>query len=90
MKKRIDYFDLFLKVIIILAAILIVYWFFQLLFGGSPTHSQFNSLLVVMIIGVLFKVYREIGEIGIGIKHSFINIKKDINLVKNKLNISEK
>jgi hypothetical protein len=87
MKKRVDYFDLILKAIIVLATILILYWFFQLLFGGSPTHSQFNSILIVMIIGVLFKVYREIGEMKIGIKHSFINMKRDIDLIKSKFDV---
>jgi len=92
MKK--NFIDTILKVILILVAILIMYWFFQLLFGGSPTLSQFNFALIVMIAGILLKVYREIGEMKVEakynfkeIKTSFIKIKEDIDLVKKRLKI---
>jgi len=97
--KLSDIIDIIVKIIVVITAIIAIYWAIQLLFGGSPTLNQFNSILVVMMIGILFNVVykisnlnREIGEIkismkhlSIGVKESFINIKKDIEFIKNKM-----
>ncbi len=87
MKKRTNVFDIILNIIIILLGILIIYWFIQLIFGGSPSLSTFNSTLIIFLASFLIKVYREIGEIKTGLKYSFDNIKKDLDLIKNKLKI---
>jgi len=65
MKKK-NILDIIVDIIIILTFILAIYWFFQLLFGGSPSLSEFNSLLIVMVAGILFNLYREMGEIMTG------------------------
>lgn len=90
MKKKLDLFDLVLNIILIIIAILVIYWFIQLLIGGSPDLSQFNSALIVMIIGLLIKIYRESGILRTDIKHTFIYVKKDMNLMKNDINIIKK
>ncbi|MBS3080984.1 hypothetical protein J4221_05910 [Candidatus Pacearchaeota archaeon] len=93
MKAR-DYFDLVLKIILILLGILIIIWILQLLFGGSPGLEEFNFALILLLAGLLIQLYREVGVIKNDMKHnfsniknSFINIKEDMNLIKNKLKI---
>ena len=83
--KKTNFFNIVWKIITILLIILIVYWFIELIFGGSPELSQFNFALIILMIGFLIKIYREIGEMNVGIKHSFISIKEDICLIKGKL-----
>lgn len=87
-------FDKVLSIILIVLAILVVYWLIQLLFGGSPELSEFNFALIILIIGILFKIYREIGEIkietnhiSIGVKEGFNKIKEDMSLIKKKFKI---
>jgi len=90
MRKKRNLLDIIINIIIILAFVLAVYWFIQLMFGHTPDLSDFNSILIVMIIGFLFHLYREVGEIKVGIKHSFINIKEDINIIKTDDNLIKK
>jgi len=92
MRKNI--LDIIVNVILILAFILAVYWFIQLIFGGSPELSEFNSLLIVMMMGVLFNIYREkgnfnreFGEFKIKTINGFERMKDDIDLIKKKLKI---
>ena len=68
-----------------------VIWY---IFGDSPTFEQINATFIVVIIGVLFKIMqttsrmnRELGEIKMDIKHSFANVSKDINSIKNKMKL---
>ena len=86
MNKKRNLFDIILNIIILILSILIIYWLIQLIFGGSPGLSEFNFSLIILIIGFTFRIYREIGEIKIGIKHSFNNIKSDVNVVKSDIN----
>ena len=96
-KKKISIFDAILNIIIILLTILVVYWFIQLIFGGSPGLSEFNFTLIVLLGSFLIKIHREVGEIKVEMKHvfnsikdSFINIKDDMDLIKKKLKIEKK
>lgn len=89
MKKR-NIIDIIVNVIIIVAFVIAVYWFFQLLFGGSPDLSEFNSLLILMLAGILFNLYREIGEIKVGVKYSFEKIRGDISLIKSDMGLIKK
>ncbi|MEK6897937.1 MAG: hypothetical protein AABX28_01115 [Nanoarchaeota archaeon] len=89
-----DYSDLILKIIIFLLAVLVIYWAMQLIFGGSPELSEFNLALIVLIIGILFQNYREIGEIktevkyiSLNVKESFDKIKEDVSSIKKSLKI---
>ncbi len=81
-KKKISVFDVILNIIIILLAILVVYWFIKLIFGGSAGLDEFNFAIIILLGGFLIKLYREVGEVKVGIKHSFENIKEDISLLK--------
>jgi len=81
-KKKKNIFDIILNVIIILLAILVIYWFIQLIFGGSPGLSEFNFLLIIMMASFFIKIYREVGEIKIGMRYSFNRIKEDMGLLK--------
>lgn len=94
MNNKVNYFDLMLKIIIALLAILVIYWFLELIFGGSPELSEFNFALIILVAGLLFKIYREIGEAKIetryiynGTKEGFNKIKKDMSLIKKELKI---
>lgn len=87
MKQGRNLFDLILDIILLLVGILVIYWLIKLILGGSPDLSQVNSALIIMLIGFLVRVYREVGEIKVGIRHGFINIKKDMEAIKRKLKI---
>ena len=93
MKNKTDYFDLILKIIITLLAILVIVWAIQLIFGGSPELSEFNLAIIILMMGFLFKIYRDVGEIKIetahmslGVKDGFNKIKDDLSSIKRKLN----
>ena len=93
-KKKTKLFDMILSIIIIILSILVIYWFIQLLLGGSPGLSEFNFALIIFMASILFKVYREVGEIkvetkhiSIGVKEGFNKIKEDTLLIKEKLKI---
>jgi len=94
MKKKINMFDIILNIIIILLGILVIYWFIQLIFGGSPSLSEFNSTLIILLASFLINIYREVGEIKTGLKYSFKEVRdnfdkvnKNIGLIKDKLKI---
>ena len=96
MNKKLSLLDIIINIIIILLSVLVIYWLIKLIIGGSPTLSEFNFGLIVLIITFLIKMYREIGEIKVGITYSFNKIKEDINsinnnieLIKNKLKIKQ-
>lgn len=80
MKKNI--FDILIDIIILLLSILIIYWLIKLILGGSPDLSQVNFALIIAISGILFKMYREIGEIKVEIKHLSIGVKQGFEKVK--------
>ncbi len=50
MKREIDFVDLILKILIVLGTILVLYWFIQLMFGGSPSFEQFNIGLILVVV----------------------------------------
>ncbi len=88
MYKRKSVFDTILDIIIILLSILVIYWMLQLIFVGSPGLVEFNFAVIFLLSGFVIKIYREIGEIKMNMKHSFINIKNDINLIKKRLKVN--
>jgi len=88
--KRRSLFDIALDIILILIVILVIYWGIQLIFGGSPDLSQFNSALIIMLAGFLVKIYREIGEMRVGAKYSFLKIKEDIGSIKENMYLIKK
>ena len=83
-------FDIILDAILLLLAILIIYWLIELIIGGSPDLSQFNSAIIIAIIGFLFKIHREIGETKVGMRYSFNHIKEDMDLLKNDMSLIKK
>ena len=102
--KALDIIDVIMKIIFFVSVVVIIVWSIQLLLGGSPTINQFNSMLIIMIITILFgfmrfmfNLNREVGEIKVSMKHnffsvkeSFIKVKDDMNLIKGDLNLIKK
>jgi len=85
-KMKIKTIDIIVLIIFILTAIL-VFWY---IFGDSPTFEQ---TMIGFISGAVFTIVikmsyfnsninREVGELKVGIKHSFINVKNNMNLLK--------
>jgi len=62
-KKKTSVFDIILNIVIILLAILVIYWFIKLIFGGSPGLDEFNFAIIILLGSFLIKLYREVGEI---------------------------
>lgn len=83
--KQKNIFDLVLDIILILLGVLITFWLLQLLFGGSPGLSEFNFAVIVMVVGFLAKIYRELGEIKMSLKFSFEKIKNQMEETKKEL-----
>ena len=54
-EKPKNFFDIIVDIIIIVLSILVIYWFIQLIFGGSPGLSEFNFALIILIIGFFIK-----------------------------------
>jgi len=100
MKKKIDYFDLIMKIIIFLLGILVIYWVIQLIFGGSPTLTQFNNSLILILIGLTVHLYYKIGKFSHienvffklekNIENSFNKTKRDMNLLKQDISLIKK
>ncbi len=93
MKKKIDYFDLFLKILMVLATILVVYWFIQILFGGSPTTDQFIIGIILIIVSLVIHLNYKSGifnqfingtfpRFEKNVEQSFNRIKEDISSLK--------
>ena len=84
-KKKKNIFDIIINITIILLAILVIYWFIELIFGGSPGLSEFNFAVIILMASFLFKVYREIGEIKVEIKHISAGVKDGFNKIKDNM-----
>ena len=80
--KRKDYFGIVLKIILILLAVLIIYWLIQLLLGMSPPLTQVNTALIIMLLGFLVQLYREVGDSKAETKYNFTLIKNSFEKIK--------
>ncbi len=96
-QKKKNIFNIIINTIIILLAILVIYWFIELIFGGSPGLSEFNFAAIILMASFFFKVYREIGEtkiemkhVSIGVKDGFGKIKEDMSSLKNDMSLIKK
>lgn len=92
--KTLDVIDIIARTILVITTIAVAYLSFRFIFGNSPDLSQINAVFIVMIFGILVTMFkmmyslnREIGEIKIGMKHSFDNVKEDMNLIKKRLGV---
>ncbi len=83
-------FTWLLHVILAALSLLVLYWFIQLLLGGSPGLNEFNFGLIVLILGFMVKMYRELGEMKIGMQHSFIKIKEEMTQIKEPVALIQK
>jgi len=99
--KVLDILDIIAKIIIVIGTVVVAYLSLQFIFGNSPDLSQINSMLIGIVVTVLFSITitfmktfsnlnREIGEIKIGMKHSFIKVKDDMNILKNDMSLIKK
>ena len=82
---------IWLDVLGIAALIFAVYLILTTIFGNSATPTEV-TLMLFLGLGSLFgsqiyKLNREVGEIKINMKHSFNNIKEDMDSIKKKLNV---
>ena len=78
MKREIDYIDLIIKVFLILATILVVYWFIQIMFGGSPTTEQFIIGIILVLIGLIVQLYYASGKFNQFVNGTFPRFEKNI------------
>jgi len=93
-KKKKDILEIIIDIILILGTILLIYWWIELMFGGSPGLSEFNSLLIILMGGVLFKLYRESGilmnemrHLSKGVKGGFDKIKEGFDKIKDDMSL---
>jgi len=95
---KIDYVDIVLRIVIVSGVVLIVIWFFQLMFGGSPTAEQFIIGFMFVLVGLIVHLYYRSGEFGQfirgtfprferNVEQSFMRMKEDMDLIKKKLKV---
>jgi len=75
---KIDYIDIILRVLIVSGVILIVYWFFQLMFGESPTVEQFIVGFIFVLAGLIVHLYYRSGEFSQFVKGTFPRFEKNV------------
>jgi hypothetical protein len=74
-----------LNILIIVFLIITIYMFLWKIFGDSPTDFQVVSWVIGLFSAAVLKLFamiyymnREVGELKIGIKNGFNNVKEDI------------
>ena len=82
---------IWLDVLGIVFLLFAVYLILTIIFGNSSTPIEV-TLMLFLGLGSLFgsqlyRLNREVGEIKVGIIHSFDKIKGDMNLIKKKLDV---
>jgi len=82
--KKIDFIDIILKILIVLAAILITYWFAQIMFGGSPTIEQFIIGLILAMVTLITHLYYNVGKFNQFVEGTFPRFEKNIESSFNK------
>ena len=89
MAKKIEWFEILFWIFLIILIIMIL----SRIFGKSATDINIIltiAAIMLAIMGHIVKMNREIGEIKVGIKYSFNNIKNDMNSIKKGLNLIKK
>ncbi len=71
----------------IILFVVVIYMILTRIFGHSATDLAIVIGLVVLLFTNQYGLNREIGELRISIKHSFENVKNDIELIKRRLKI---
>lgn len=85
-KEKINWFEVLFWILLIILVVMIL----TRISGSSATDTQIYigiTMITVTIMGYIVKMNREIGEIKIGLIHSFNKIKEDTDLIKRKLKI---
>ena len=99
--KKTNFVDIILKILIILGAILVIYWFIQIMFGGSPTIEQFIIGLILAVMTLVVHLYYNAGKFNQftegtfprfekNIESSFNKTKEEMNVIKEDLNLIKK
>ena len=81
MTKKIDFID----IIIIILLVLAVYFILTRIFGHTATDTTISVTLFTLLGGLLYKLNREFGEFKIRTMNSFNNLKDDIKEIKERL-----
>jgi|TARA_Y100000310_G_C19985164_1_gene491592 hypothetical protein len=77
--------DIILNLFLIGMGILLIYWSIELLFGGSPTLQDFHIAITIIVLGFVYKLNREVGEIRIRMKYEFRLVHQEIAQIHKKL-----
>lgn len=83
MVKKINWIDIVLVILFILA----VYFILTRIFGHSASDLAISVTLFSFLAGALYKLNREFGEFRIRTINGFDKLKEDTNLIKKKLKI---
>jgi hypothetical protein len=80
--------DILLNVFLVGMGILLIYWSIELLFGGSPTLQDFHIAITVIVLGFIYKLNREVGEMRIRMKYEFKAVHREIASLDHKMDKS--
>lgn len=90
--KKLKIINWILNILIIIFIIVGVYLFLARILGSSPTDFHFILWIVGLFVSVILKLFnltytlnREVGELNVGVKNGFKNVKTDIIDVKENL-----
>ena len=81
MTKKIDIIDITIIILFMLA----IYFILTRIFGHSATDTIISVTLFTLLVGLLYKLNRELGEFKIKTMNSFNNLKEDIIEIKRRL-----
>lgn len=87
--KEISIWDVLFWIIMTLLFIMLL----TRMFGSSASDLQiFFTFLSILLIGMghIIKLNREVGEMKVGIKYSFNKVKEDTTLLRNNMNLIRK
>ena len=84
MRKETDYIDLIIKIFLVLATILVIYWFIQIMLGGSPTTEQFIIGIILVLVGLIVNLYYASGKFNQFVNGTFSRFEKNIENSFNK------
>lgn len=66
-----DYLPLILKCVVVILAVLLLYWGIQLLLGGSPTLEQYLAAFTAALIALVVQLYYRTGKLTGFVEETF-------------------
>jgi hypothetical protein len=84
--RRSEFFDILLKIFMILFGVFLIYQLVRLIFGGSWSVENLNAALLVLFITMMFSFAKKLEVVATDVKHlgrSFASLAADFKAHRN-------